>query len=180
MNNQGSLLVLDLSSYGSALAIINQFCDGKSVEVFEVSPVGTAALLILEIKDRIAATLLKTEIISFFKSSVLSSRLIEAYDLNLLKVYLSQNHTSIANHLLVQEFSFVSEALAAADQLIKQDLAVLDLRVIRTFPMNVILTLTSSDVNKLVAVKNAGAPRSSTIIEKVEPVLKEYFQIVKA
>lgn len=179
MNSQASLLVLDLSSYGSALAIINQFCDGQSVEVFELSPVGTAAILILEIKDRIAGTLLKNEIFSFYKSSILSSRLIENYDPNLLKVYLSQNQAEVSTHLLVQEFSFVSEALAGAQGLIIQNLVIVDLRVIRTFPMNVILTATSSNLDKLVELKNVGAPRTATIIEKVEPTLKEYYQIVK-
>jgi len=179
LTNQASLLVLDLSSYGSALAIINQFCDGQSVEVFEVSPVGTAAILILEIKERIAGTLLKNEIFSFYKSSVLSSRLIETYDLNVLKTYLSQNKPEVSNHLLVQEFSFVSEALVAAHELINKGLVVIDFRVIRTFPMNVIVTLTSTSLEKIVGFKNLGAPRASTVIEKAEPILKEYFQIVK-
>ena len=179
MGSQGSLLVLDLSSYGSALAIINQFCDGKGVEVFEVSPVGTAALLVLEIKDRIASTLLKNEIYSFHKSSILSFRLIENYDLKLLKVYLSQNQDLVLNHLLVQEFSFVSEAFAVAHELTSQNINIVDFRVIRTFPMNVILTSTSQSLDQLVKVKNVGVPRASTIIEKTEPVLKEYYQIVK-
>jgi hypothetical protein len=179
LDNQSSLLILDLSSYGSALAIINQFCDGKSVEVFEISPIGTAAILILEIKDRIASTLLKNEILSFFKSSILSSRLIEKYDLRILKVYLSQNNDSISNHLLIQEFSFVSEAFVAAQELLSKNISVIDFRVIRTFPMNIILTSSDDSMAKLVESKNLGSPRVATLIEKVEPTLKEYYQVVK-
>lgn len=178
MDNQSSLLVLDLSSYGAALAIINQFCDEKSVEVFEVSPVGTAALLVLEIKDRIASTLLKNEIYSFYKNNILSFRLLEKFDLKLLKIYLSQNQDLVAKHLLVQEFSFLSEAFAAGQELMVQKVNVIDFRVIRTFPMNIILTSTSDDMEQLVKVKNLGSPRVSTIIGKVEPILKEYYQIV--
>lgn len=179
MGSQSSLLVLDLSSYGSALAIINQFADGKNVVVFEVSPIGTAALLILEIKDRIASHLVKNEIGSFYKSSILSSRLLETFDTSLLKVYLSQNQDEVAKHLLIQEFSFVSEAFAAAQDLLTQQVRVIDFRVIRTFPMNVILTSTSDHIEKLVGIKNIGFPRAGTVVEKVEPVLKEYYQIVK-
>lgn len=178
MDSRNSLLVLDLSSYGAALAIINQFCDEKNVEVFEVSPVGTASILILEIKDRVAGTLLKNEIFAFYKNSILASRLIEDYDLNLLKVYLSQNKAEVLDHILVQEFSFVAEAVSTAHELMSQGLQVIDLRVIRTFPMNVILTTTSGSLEKLVGLKNLGAPRAGTIIEKIEPVLKKYYQIL--
>lgn len=179
MDNRSCLLVLDLSSYGSALAIINQFCDEKNVEVFEVSPVGGAAILILEIKDLIASTLLKNEIFSFYKNSILSFRLIEGVDQKLLRIYLSQNQDLVLNHLLIQEFSFVSEAFAAAQELLSNKVSVIDFRVVRTFPMNVILTSTAENLNQLLALKNLGSPRVATVVEKVEPVLKEYYQIVK-
>lgn len=179
MANQHSLLVLDLASYGAALAIINQFCDGKSVVVLEVSPVGTAGLLILEIKDQIASNLLKNEIYSFFKGSILSSRMIEKSDLKLLKVYLSQNQDQVESNLLIQEFSFVSDAFFAANHLLAEGITLVDFRVIRTFPMNVILTSTSSNFEKLSLNKNIGSPRVVTLVDKVESTLKEYFQVVQ-
>lgn len=175
MANSSSLLVLDLSSYGSALAIINQFCDDKSVQVFEVSPLGTAGLLILDIKDPIAGTLLKNDIFSIHKNFILSYRLIEEYDLQLLKVYLSQNKPEIQKHLFVQEFSFVSEALAAAKEWMQKSIQLVDLRVIRTFPTNIILTVTTDDFEQLLQLKNLGGPRTSTLIENVEPSLRQYF-----
>lgn len=179
MSNQSSLLILDLSSYGSALAIINQFCDEKNVEVFEVSPVGTAGLLILEIKDSVAGNLVKNEVFSFYKNSILSFQLIEKFDLRLLKIYLSQNKDEVQKHLLVQEFSFVSDAFSAAQDWLNQGFSVIDFRVVRTFPANVILTVTSENLEKLVTVKNLGSPKVSSVIEKVEPVLKKYFQIIQ-
>lgn len=179
MTDQNSLLVLDISSYGSALAIINRFCDDKNVEVFEVSPIGTAAVLILEIKDRITATLLKNEIFSFYKGSLLAHRLLEQFDMNLLKVYLSQNKPEVQTHLLVQEFSFISEAFVAAQNWTKRNVDVIDFRVIRTFPANVILTMTSESLDILTQFKEANGVKSSTVIERVEPILKKYFQIVQ-
>ncbi len=179
MINQGSLLVLDLTSYGSALSIINQFCDGKNVDVFEISPAGTAATLILEIKDRISSTLLKNEIFSFYKSSILSFKLVEGFELNLLKVYLSQNQALVLKHFLVQEFSFLSDGFAAANELLLQNINVIDFRVIRTFPLSAIVTSTSNSLEKLVSIKNIGSPRVATIIENVEPALQDFYQIIK-
>ena len=154
MTSLTNLLVFDVSSYGSALAIINQFCDDKDVKVFEVSPVGPAAILILLVGDAIAGELLHNEIVSFFKSSILNSIRLKNLDIEILKIYLSQNKPEVLSNVLVQEFSFVSEAFGASQFLRNSDISVIEFRLIRTFPTNAILVSTSNDVSKLIKIKN--------------------------
>ena len=179
LNSFSNLLSFDLSSYGAALAIINQFCDDDEVKVFEVSPAGSAGLLILLIKDQTAAELLKSEIFSFYKANVLSSALVKNLNLNILKTYLSQNVPEVSSHLLVQEFSFVSDGFRAAEYLLLSGINLVDFRVIRTFPLNVILVSSAKDSEVLRSAKAEVPTRSNVIIEKVEPVLRQYFEINK-
>lgn len=176
MSNLEQLLILDLSSYGVALSIINQFCDDKDVRVFEVSPIGTVALLVLLVKEKTLAAILKNEIFSFYKNSVLSMRLIENFDPQILMVYLSQNKAEVLKNILVQEFSFVSEAFAAAQLLLEKKISLIDFRVVRTYPLNAILISTSAEIESLIQIKSQVSGKTQTLIEKTEPTLKAYFQ----
>ncbi len=179
MDSHSNLLCLDLASYGTALAIINQFCDDDQAKVFEVSPVGTAGILILLIQDQTTAELLKNEIFSYYKASILSSSLIIDLNVSLLKTYLSQNVPVVATNLLIQEFSFVSEGFTAADILFLNKIDLVDFRVIRTYPLNIILVSTSKDLAGLQLANEKIRSRTYAIIPKVEPVLKQYFEITK-
>ncbi len=179
MSSSSNLLVLDLSSYGSGLAVINQFCDEDQVKVFEVSPIGHAGILILLIKDATAAELLKNEIFSYYKANILSIALLKDFDMTALKIYLSQNKPVVLENLLIQEFSFLSEAFCCVDRLIKSKIAVIDFRVIRTYPLNAIVTSTSSNADSLAVVRSEVNSRASVVIEKIEPVLKQFYQIVQ-
>lgn len=174
--NYKHLLALDLSSYGSALAIINQFCDDDQIKVFEISPVGYAGLLILLIKEETAADILKNEVISFFKSNLLSVELLKNFDSRILEIYLSQNKSEVSTSLLIQEFSFVSQAFKAAHALLVKDIQLIDFRVIRTYPLNAILISTAIEGTHLIQHKDQLGLRSSMLIDHVEPVLKQFFQ----
>ena len=70
MNKFNHLLAFDLSSYGAALSIINQFVDDQSTKVFEVSPSGQSAILILVSQDLIGLQVIKNEAISFYRSEI--------------------------------------------------------------------------------------------------------------
>jgi hypothetical protein len=110
--------------------------------------------------------------------NVLSACLLENLDSEILKVYLSQNKPEISKSLMVQEFSFVSEAFAAAQALVSKKISLVDFRVVRTFPINVILVSTAAQASDFEMAKGKMA-RSNTIIDQVEDTLKHYFQIVK-
>jgi hypothetical protein len=169
-----------LSSYGSALSIINQFCDDEQVKAFEISPVGAAALLILTIKDAVSAEIILKEVSSFFNSQVLSIRLIKNINSIVLKNYLSQAQEALKDFVLVQEFSFVSEAFEVAQSLSSQQVALIDFRVIRTYPLNVILVSSSQDEKLLLKNKENFLSRSAQLIAKPTQIMKDFFGAVNA
>lgn len=173
------MVVIDLSSYGSALAIVNQFCDDQDVKCFEVSPVGSAALVILATKEPMAAQVLKVEITSQWGQSVICMAVIEDAHVDLLKTYLSQTSVSTSQNILVLESPHISEAMAAADQLLKSSISLLDFRVVRTFPSNAILTATLNRLEALIDFSEKNKNFKSTLIPNMTPVLKNYFDIVQ-
>ena len=75
-----NLLVLDLTSYGAAFAVLNRFVDDEQVKVFEISPIGQKAVLMLLLQDEITATILQKEIKIFFSNEIISSGLIINFD----------------------------------------------------------------------------------------------------
>lgn len=169
---------MDLASYGSALAIINQFADDNDVKVFEVSPIGQAALLILMTQEAMAVEVLKNEILSQWAFAVTNLTTIQEIHDDLLKVYLSQKQAPIDKNILVLESQFVSEALSMADILLKNAVQLLDLRIVRTYPSNTIITATSPDKNKLLEFSKANKRLKSTLITEPQPILKSFFEII--
>lgn len=172
MNQYRHLLVFDLSSYGVALALINRYADDDAVKVFEVSPCGSAALLLLIAKEPMALSLIQAEAQKLYGAQILKSALISDLHESLLPTYLSQNDTAVSKHLAVLEFSALSDALSEAQKILKSGLELLDLRVVRTYPINVIVCLTSSDASRLPKESSSGR---TTLIENLQPVLKNYF-----
>jgi hypothetical protein len=169
------LCAFDLTSYGAALQMINQFVDDEGVKVFEVSPCGAAATLILLSKEVSVLQLLKAEAQKLFTDSISASVLIENLHADLLPVYLSQNKPILKKSLLVFENSFLSPLLQFADEILKKNISVVDFRLIRTFPVNAILTLTADSAN---ALQTQMAPSfKTTVIENIQPALRSFYEI---
>ncbi len=179
MNSYRHLVVVDLSSYGSALALINQFSDDLDVKVFEISPLGSAALLILMTKESMAAEVLKNEIIAYRSAAIIKIAVIKDAHEELLKTYLSQNNPGLKNEMIVLESPYVSDAMLAADQLLKKSISLDDFRVVRTFPSNSILVASHSELNHLVEFGNQNSNLKSTLISNVGASLRSYFEVVK-
>ena len=76
----GSFAIFDLTKVGTAYQIINSFVDDAVVHVFEISPIGTRAIIILVSQDKIALQFAYQQSMSFYKADILASVLIE--DLN--------------------------------------------------------------------------------------------------
>lgn len=166
------LLAFDLASYGAALGIINQYVDDSNVKVFEISPCGSSAILILISSDKMSLQIVKSQSESIFKAQILASAMVENIHNDLLPTYLSQNKVELKNNLLVLEGSYVCSALEIANELLNSGETLVDFRIIRTFPKSVMLTFTSS-ITKTFEFKDF----KKTIIENVQPVLKSYYEI---
>lgn len=169
------LLAFDLSSYGSALAIINKYVDDESVKVFEVSPCGQGAILILLAKDPMPLQLVKSESIAMLKSQILESYLIENFNSDLLPAYLSQNKTKLKKVMAVLEGGLVSSGLLLANELLNEGISLVDFRVVRTHPKNIIITVTA--VNALTMAHFQNLDFKYTFIEDIRPALRAYYEI---
>lgn len=175
MNQFKNVLVFDLSSYGSALSIINQFVDDTVVKVFEVSPCGQSAILILSASESLALQIIKAESEAIFKAQILSLELIENIHEDLLPTYLSQNITKVQRAMLILENPFVSSAMQIANNYLQSGRQLTDFRVIRTYPKNVILFFTSEKVDNFSDTDLIGF--NKTVIDNVQPALKSFFEI---
>lgn len=170
-------MAFDLSSYGSALAIINQFVDDRAVKVFEISPMGTAAQVILMGEEIRSLEFIENEARSLFRSQILNSAVIADMHTDLLPIYLSQKSAPLAKCMAVLEGESVAIGLQLAQQYLKNSIQLTDFRVVRTHPKNVIITLTSDAVSKLSEIETANFRR--TCIEDLQPPLREIFEIIQ-
>lgn len=175
MNTYNHLLAFDLSSYGAALSIVNQFVDDKTIKVFEVSPCGQTAILILISSDLVGLRVVQSEAVSFYRSEILESSFIENIHGDVVPTYLSQNKPGIGNTLVIFEGPFVSAALTIADRLVKQGNVLIDFRIIRTSPKNVILTVGTENLSYFKSFNYPGFKK--IFIEKLQPSLKAFFEI---
>lgn len=175
MNQYKHLLALDLSSYGAALAIVNQFVDDAAVKVFEISPCGQSAVLILVSKENISLQIIKAETNSIFRSQVLSSALIENVHEELLPTYLSQNKARLSHSLIILESSSVATCFFMADKLLKAKYSLIDFRVVRTFPKNVILSVGTDNLSQ--PINFSGLDFKKTYIENIQPILKNFYEV---
>ncbi len=177
MNKYPHLLCFDLTCYGAALAIVNRFVDGEAVRDFELSPTGTEAQLILLSKDAMALQVVKTESQSLMGSQILETALIENLHEELLPAYLSQNKASLKKCLTVLEFSTLSQGLSAAQSLLAKGVSLVDFRVVRTSPKNVIITTASDSAEACDFIKLS--PMKKTVMTDLQPNLKSYYEILK-
>ena len=174
MNQYKHLLAFDLASYGAALGMINQFADDTTIKVFEVSPCGSSAVLILLSNDKVSLQIVKSQSESLFKSQIMSVSLIENIHDDLLPVYLSQNKVDLKSNLLILEGNWVSSAFELANTILLAGEQLVDFRIIRTFPKNVILTFTSTK-NEIEEIDSKDFKK--TFIENLQPVLKSYYEL---
>lgn len=163
---------------GAAYQIINLFADEQALHVFEVSPIGTQALLILSCKDLISAQLVYNECLSLHRSDVLASVIIENVNDSILNAYLSQEKPSLSTNILVIETQYFSHAFEAAKKLVQADIAVVDFRAVRTSPASLIVTGTNSSAENLNQFMSKNLFGKMTLIPDVQPVLKAYFEIL--
>lgn len=177
MNKYRHLLSFDLTSYGAALAIVNRFVDGETVRDFELSPTGTEAQLILLSNEVMALQMVKTESQSYLGTQILDSVLVENTHEDLLPVYLSQNKTALGQHLAVLEFSSLSKSFLVAQSLLQKGVSLVDFRVVRTSPKNVIVTATA-DSAQAFDFLNVTSMRK-TVLSDLQPSLKSYYEILK-
>lgn len=169
------LLAFDLSSYGAALSVLNRFADDRVIKVFEVSPCGTGAQLILLGDDVLPLQVAQQESESLFRSQILASVLIENVQHDLLPVYLSQKTVPVGDALGVLEGGHVSAGLSLANRLLRDGFSLVDFRVIRTFPKNVVLTVTGTSA-QLAALNSLDFKK--TCIESVKSPLKSLFEVL--
>jgi len=111
LNQYKHLLSFDLSSYGAALSVVNQFVDGDDCRDFELSPCGISAQLILLFKDEMTLKIVRENAGSYFKSQIKDVKSVENINEKLLPCYLSQNKTELKKNLVVLEGGFVSSGL---------------------------------------------------------------------
>ncbi len=174
MNQYKHLLAFDLASYGAALGMINQFADDTTIKVFEVSPCGTSAILILLSADTMSLQIVKSQCETLFKSQIMSASIVENIHEDLLPVYLSQNKVELKSNLLILEGNWVSSAFELANTILLTGEQLVDFRIIRTFPKNVILTMTSTN-NEIEKIDSKDFKK--TFIENLQPVLKSYYEL---
>jgi hypothetical protein len=148
--------------------------DDEGVKVFEVSPSGQSAILILLAKDVTALQVIKGETIAMLKSQILGSCLIENFNSELLPVYLSQNKTKLQKVMAVLEGGLVSSGLFLANQLLSEGLSLVDFRVVRTHPKNVIITVTAPSATAMAHFQNLDFKYS--YIEDIQPALKAFYE----
>jgi hypothetical protein len=175
LNQYKHLLSFDLSSYGAALALVNQFVDGDSCKDFELSPCGASAQVILLFKDEMALKIVQENAVSYFRSQIKDVKAVVNVNEKLLPCYLSQNKVQLQSKMYVLEGSFVSSGLMLMQNLLKQGAEPVDFRIVRTEPKNVILTVTADTPPDLTLADQL--QYKATAIESVQPALKEFFQI---
>ncbi len=175
MNQYKHLIAYDLTSYGAALSLVNQFVDGDTVTDFEVSPCGSQAHVILLSKDITALQIIKDSSLSFFKSQIFDVELIQDINEKLLPTYLSQNKTQLKKNLFILEGNSLAGAFVVMQDLLKQMAEPVDFRIVRTEPKSIILTATSDlQIDFKIADR---FNYKKTIIENVRPSLKNFFEI---
>lgn len=177
MNSYPHLLILDLSSYGAAFSIVNHFSDDDQIKVFEISPLGNRAILILSVKDHLVLDIIEKEILAFHKSNILFFSKIKNIKEEVLLCYLSQNKPSISKHMLIQEFSNVSDAFTQAQKHADKQIQLVDFRVVRTQIPNIILTSTIAEIEQIETVSCHLENAKNTLIPNVSSVTKKYFEI---
>ena len=171
------LATFDLSKVGTAYQIINSFVDDQVIHVFEISPMGSRAVLILVSQDLISLQVVYNQVLSMHKADILISTCIEMISPKILETYLSQNRTQMAASLLIVETDSFSMAFDFGQKLALKNIELVDFRVVRTGPPNIIITATGSS-EALNIFLTASSCVKTTLIDQVQKPLKAYFEIL--
>ncbi len=178
MSELGSLAVFDLAKVGTAYQIINSFVDNVTVRVFEISPIGTNAVLILNSKDQIALQFIFKQCQSLYRADILYSTLLKEVNSLVIEAYLSQNKPQVKKHILMAEVQNFSEAFLLAQKMSSAGLSFLDFRAVRTSPPNLIISSTTDDLAGVQVFLTSHDGAKITLIENVQNSLSQYFEIL--
>lgn len=173
MSSLKHLLAFDLSSYGAALLLLNQFVDGETIINFEIAPCGTQAQLILISHELLPLQFVQKEAQAILGSQILATQLIQNLHPELLEIYLSQNKVELNQALLILEGSFVSEGLALLQNLLMKNFKVVEFRVVRTSPKNIIVIATAPKDLDFAGLIDVNFKK--TIIASKQEILNNFF-----
>ena len=177
LSNLSHFAIFDLTKIGTAYQIINSFVDDETILAFEISPLGTQAVLMMSSKDLIALQFVYGQCLALHKAEILNSVLIENLNPEVLNVYLSQNKPKVAGSLFISETESFATAFKFAQNLALQKMSLIDFRVVRTCPPNLIITATGNtkDLQLLLTLNSAV---KMTLIDQVLKPLQSYFEIL--
>lgn len=178
LSELGSLAIFDLTKIGTAYQIINSFVDNQVVQAFEISPIGTAALLILSSKDQISLQFIFKQCHSIYQTDILDSAYLSQIDAAVIEAYLSQNKPEVKKHILMAETQSFSEGFILIQKLSQAGLQILDFRAVRTAPPNLIISVTTNEIEKAQEFLKAYSHAKMTFIENVQRPLRQYYEIL--
>ena len=178
MSELGHFIFFDLIKLGAAYQIINSFVDDETIHAFEISPLGSQGLLILNSKDKIALQFVYNQCLTIYRADIIESIYIEDLSEPVMTAYLSQNQPQIEKNLLIIESSFVSCAFDLAKKLWSENIQIIDFRIIRTGPPHVIITASSHSADLLNQFVEMNHVLKSTLIADVKKPLRSYFEIL--
>ena len=177
LSNLSHFAIFDLTKIGAAYQVINSFVDDETILAFEICPLGSQAVLMLSSKDLIALQFVYNQCLTLHKSDILNSICIENLAPGILDAYLSQNKPQVAGSILIAESESFATAFGFAHKLAAQQVSLLDFRVVRTSPPNLIITATGSTVVLKEFVTSDSVIRT-TLIDQVQKPLQAYFEIL--
>ena len=178
LSNLGHFIIFDLTKLGTAYQIINSVVDGDTIKTFEISPLGSQAVLILVTKDLISAQLILNQCLSLYKSDITDAAIIENVDQNILGPYLSQNVPQIQQAMLIAESNSFARAFSTAKKFVTSEISIVEFRVIRTGPPSLVLITTSTSIEKLNIFMQTNQNAKMTLIPEVQKSVVSLFQVI--
>lgn len=178
MADLGHFIFFDLTKIGIAYQIINSFVDEETIHAFEISPLGPQALIILSSKDKIALQFVYHQCLAIYLTEIAGSAYIENLSDHVMAAYLSQNQPKVEKNLLIIEAPFVSLAFNYAKKLCDENIEIIDFRIIRTGPPNIILIASNQSMQTLNQFVQSNQISKSTLIEDVQKSLLSYFEVL--
>lgn len=178
LTDLGQFVIFDLTKVGTAYQIINSFVDDKTIHVFEISPVGQQAVLILNSKDAISLNFAYQQSLSLFRADILDSAFIGPLSEVVISAYLSQAQPAIQKNILVVEVGSFSKAFLVAKRLAEKSIQIIDFRAVRTCPPNLIITASNESTEILSQFTNEFPLAKITLIESIQKPLQSFFTVV--
>lgn len=177
LSNIGHFIIFDLTKLGAAYQIINSVVDGDNIKTFEISPLGSQAVLILVTKDLISAQLILNQCMSLYKSDITDAVVVENVEQNILGPYLSQNLPKMNQAMLIVEINTFAKAFAVAKRFVNAEINIIEFRVIRTGPPSLVLVATDENAEKLNSFMQVSDSSKMTLITGVQLSVSSLFQI---